>query len=422
MIQTKIFKFVRLILLFMLIWNQDILAQKTDTDSLLTVIIKDMRENKNYQKNIQLALLGKKIAPEYLDYYLLLGRNYDLAKNKDSARFYYKYYIEKSSVKTDALNYLINLELESQNFKNAESTIEQAIKLYPEDNNFQNKKLALYQLQKDSKKEYEYLKTLQLKNPDDATISQLIFQLESKFKSDRIGVNYSLTSFDREGYGPWNLLSLQYIHERQWGSLIGRVNYANRLSSGQTITNGIQYELESYFFTAKNNYSYAGIAYSKDLVFPKFRLAYSYFQNFNKGWEGDIGLRYIQAQDDEITTLALGAGKYVGSYWLNFRTFLQSQNKNIYPAFSLNARYYFDSRFDYISVTTGYGSSPEDRTALGQFNQRLSLDSYRIGGGYSRILGKHYIAGVQLNYNNQEYIPNFKQNEFEVSLMLQYKL
>ncbi len=422
MIRNKFLNSLSFLVLFILLCYQDVIAQKIDTDSLLTVIIKDMRTEKNYQTNIKRALLGKKIAPNYLDYYLMLGRNYDLSKNKDSARFYYKYYIQKSSVNEDAFNYLINLELETQNYDNAESTIDQAIKLYRENINFEKKKLALFQLQKDTKREYDYLKILQLKNPNDAAISQLIIQLESKFKSDRFGVNYSFTNFDRKGYGPWNLLSLQYIHERQWGSLIGRINYANRLSSGQTISNGIQYELESYFFTGKNNYSYAGAAYSKDLVFPKLRLAYSFFQNFKKGWEGDIGIRYIQAQDDEITTLALGAGKYIGSYWFNFRTFIQSQNKDFYPAISLNVRYYFDSRFDYISLASGYGSSPEDRAALGQFKQRLSLDSYRFGAGYSKIFNNHYIAGIQLNYNNQEYLPKLKQNEFEVSLMLQYKL
>lgn len=49
-----------------------------------------MQLNKNYEKNIQRPLLVKKIVPNYLDYYLLLRRNYDLYKKIDSARFYYK--------------------------------------------------------------------------------------------------------------------------------------------------------------------------------------------------------------------------------------------------------------------------------------------------------------------------------------------
>lgn len=401
--------------------HQNLSAQKIDSDSLLTVIVKDMQTTKNYEKNIQRALLGIKIAPTYVDYYLLLGRNYDLVKKNDSARFYYKYYIGKSPANDDALNYLINLELETKNYKEAESIIDKAIELHPESKNFEQKKLTVLQLQKEQKREYEYLKKLQLKNPNDDAVRQLIFQMESKLKSDRMGSTYSYTTFDRKGYGPWHLLGFQYIRERQWGSLTGHINYADRLSSGQSIANGIQYELESYLFTGKNNYSYLGAAYSNDLVFPKFRLGYSFYQNFKKGWEGDLGIRYLKTQDNDFTTVVLGAGKYIGSYWINLRTFIQSENNNFYPAVSLNIRYYFETRFDYVTLTSGYGSSPEERTTLGLFKERISLDSYRMGAGYYKMFYKHYIAGLQATYNKQEYVRNLTQNELELSLMLQYK-
>lgn len=400
---------------------QFIHSQKVDTDSLLYVIVKDLRDNTNFEKNIERARLGKKLAPNYLDYYLLLGRNFDLLKNKDSARFYYKYYISKAALKDDAYIYLINLELENQNYTDSEIIINNAIAANPDSKLFENKKLALYQLQKNIKKEFEYLKILNAKYPNDDTYKQLLIQLSSKFNSNRVGVTYSFTTFDRQDYGPWHLTGLQYIRERKWGSIIANVNYANRLSAGQSISNGIQYELESYFFTGKTSYSYANAAYSKSLVFPKLRLGYSFFKNFKKGWEGDLGIRYLAAQDDKFTTIVLGVGKYVGSYWINCRTFMQTQNNKFYPAATLNVRYYFDTRFDYVSFTTGYGSSPEDRTALGQFTQRVALDSYRIGTGYFKLFNNHYVTGIQANYNRQEYILNATQNEFEVAILLQYK-
>lgn len=396
-------------------------SQKIDTDSLLQVIIKDTRLNKNFEKNIKLGLLGKKVAPKYLDYYLLLGRNHDLLKNKDSARFYYNYYINKAIANEDAYNYLINLELESQNFADAEILINSAIQANPQNKVFEKRKLAVYQLQKDTKKEYEYLKVLQSKYPNDDNVRQLLIQSSSRFISNRIGATYSFTTFDRQGVGPWHLTGLQFIRERDWGSLIGNINYANRLSAGQSIANGMQYELESFVFIGKNSYSYGGVAYSNSNVFPNLRLGYSFFQNFKKGWEGDIGIRYLEAQDDKFTTAVIGVGKYIGSYWINLRTFLQAQNCNFYPAGVLNVRYYFDSRFDYISFITGYGSSPEDRSVLGQFTQRVSLNSYRIGGGYFKIFNNQFITGLQAGYNYQEYIPNKTQNEFELSLMLHYK-
>ena len=422
MIRSKILNIAGLFIFLFLVSNQKISAQKIDSDSLLTVIIKDMQNEKNYEKNIQRALLGKKIAPAYLDYYLLLGRNYDFLKNTDSARYYYKYYIEKNVANEDAFNYLINLELEDKKYKEAEIIIDQAIALHSENKGFEQKKIVLYQLQKDRKKEYEYLKNLQLKNPNDNAITQLVFQLESKLKTDRIGVNYSLTSFDRKGYGPWQLGSLQYVRERQWGSLIGRINYADRISFGQSIANGFQYEAESYIYTSKNNYSYLSGAYSEDSVFPKIRLGYSFYQNFKNGWEGDLGIRYLKIQDGtEFKTAVVGVGKYLDSFWVNLKTFIQKENDEYYPAVTLTIRYYFDTRFDYIALTSGYGSSPEERTTLSQFKERVSLNSYRMGAGYFKLFNNHYITGIQLTYNKQEYIRNATQNELELSLMLQYK-
>lgn len=423
MISKKILNTTSFLIFLLFLSNQNMSAQKIDSDSLLVVIIKDMQTNKNYKKNIQRALLGKKIAPAYLDFYLLLGRNYDLLQKKDSARYYYNYFIDKNPENEVSFNYLINLELEEKNYKDAEVILDKAIALHPENKNFEQKKLTVFQLQKDRKKEYEYLKTLQLKNPNDDAITQLIFQLESKFKTDRAGVNYSFTTFDRKGYGPWHLMGFQYIRERQWGSLIGRINYADRLSSGQSIANGIQYEAESYFFTGKNNYSFVSAAFSKEPVFPKVRLGYSFYQNFKKGWEGDLGLRYIKTQDGaEFSTVVVGLGKYIASYWINLRTFVQKDEQEYNPALTLTVRYYFDTRFDYLTFIAGYGSSPEEPTTLGQFRERISLDSYRSGAGYYRMFNKHYIMGIQLIYNHQEYVRNLTQNELEISLSFQYKI
>ena len=418
---NKILNLIVVFVLILIFSNQKINAQKIDTDSLLTVIVQDMQNEKNYAKNIQRALMAKKIAPNYLDYYLILGRNHDLLKNKDSAAYYYNYFIKKTNANEDTFNYLINIELEKKNYTEAEKTIEQAIQMHPDNRDFQKKKIVLYQVQKETKKEYNYIQSLQVKYPNDPEIKQSLFLIESKINADRLGINYSYTTFNREGYGPWHLGSIQYIRERGWGSLIGRVNYANRLSSGESIAEGKQFEAESYFFTGKNNYSYVSIAYSPDLVFPRLRVGYSFYQNFKKGWEADLGLRYIESETIETKIIVLGVGKYIGSYWINFRSYLQNNDNEYNPSFALTTRYYLDTKYDYFSVVAGYGTSPDERTTLGQFEQRVSLNSFRMGAGYNRLINNHYLAGIQTTFNNQEYAPNLKQNELEISLMFQYK-
>jgi YaiO family outer membrane protein len=259
------------------------------------------------------------------------------------------------------------------------------------------------------------------KNPNNTDLKQRFTQLKSKTSSDRIGVNYSYTHFSRESVGPWQITGLQYIRERKNLTLIGRVNYADRQSDGNIIASGIQYELESYVQHNQKSYSYASASFSDAIVFPKLKLSYSYFRNFNKGWEADLGTRYTKAADDEIYTAVAGIGKYVGSYWLNLKSYLQFSENDVNPSVTATARYYFNTKYDYATVLLGYGSSPDERVSLVDLEQRITLRSYRVGAGYYKLFNEHYVTGVLATFNNQEYTANLTQNELEVFVTLQYK-
>lgn len=410
-----------LIFVLGLLQNQSIWSQKIDVDSLLTVAVKEVNTNKNYTDALKKTHLGIKLAPNYLDFHLLTGRIYQLTNEKDSARYYFNYVIDKNPVYTDAFTYLFNLDMEEKKYTDAEKTITKAIENHPGNKDFRYKKLSIYELQGDKEKKDAYLIELQTLYPNDDALKLHSFIADSRLKADRIGANYNYTFFDRSGYGPWHFGSLQYSMQRNWGTAIARANYSNRFANGQSVINGMQYEIESYIFTSPNSYSYLGASYSNDPVFPKLRLGYSFFHNFEKGWEADLGVRYIDSEDTNFATAVLGIGKYLGSYWINLRSYLQMDNSTVYPAFTLTTRYYLDTRFDYITLIAGYGTSPDERTTLGQIDQRLSLDSFRIGGGYYRLFGKHYITGIQLSVNNQEYAPDLKQIETELALMFQYQ-
>lgn len=398
-----------------------VFSQKIDVDSLLTVAVKEVNQDKNYESALKKSHKGIKLAPDYLDFYLLAGRIHQLTNIKDSARCYYKYVIDKNPVYEDAFAYLINMEIEEKNYADAMITIDKAIEAHPGKKDFRYKKLAVYELHGEKEKSETYMKEMQVMYPKDNAFKLYSFIMDTKLKSDRIGVNYNFTTFDRSGYGPWHFGSLQYIRQRNWGSAIARINYSNRFADGQSVIDGIQYEAETYLFTGKNSYSYIGGGYSSDPVFPKLRLGYSFFHNFNKGWEADLGVRYIDTEDTNLFTAVVGVGKYLGSYWFNLRSYLQFDKSTVYPAFTLTSRYYFNTRFDYLTLIAGYGTSPDERTTIGQIEQRLALDSFRIGGGYYRLFGEHYVTGLQLSVNNQEYAPGLKQIETEIALLFQYQ-
>jgi YaiO family outer membrane protein len=396
-------------------------AQKINTDSLLVSIISDMKTSNNYQKNIEKCLLGKKIAPEYLDFQLLLGRNYEFIKQNDSARYYYKKVIDKNTKYEEAFLYLINLDINEKKYDDALTTTEKAITVYKKSIIYYQKRTEIYGLLHDRGQQIESLKnTLEVFPNDTQTLSELE-QIIQEDRYSRIGINYNYTAIDRKEIGPWHLLNLEYINNQIWGAIIGRISYAERYATNNLISKGIQYEVESYYKNNKRSYTYFDATYSTDIVFPKFKLGGSFYLNFEKGWETDLGLRFIKTQNLDITTLVAGVTKTSGPYWISLRAYLNNNKKEYNPVISLNNRYYFNSKYDYAMLNLGFGTSPDERTSIAQLQNRLNLKSYRMGVGYNKLLYKKFITGIQINYNYQEYIPEKYQNEYELSLLLHYK-
>lgn len=408
--------------LFFFLGTMSLCAQKMNTDSLLVSIISDMKTSNNYQKNIEKCLLGKKIAPEYLDFQLLLGRNYEFIKQTDSARYYYKKVLDKNPKYEEAFLYLINLDISEKKYNEGLATTEKALTLYPKSIVYYQKKSEIYGLLQEREQQIKSLKeTLEIFPNDMQTLSELE-QINQENRNNRIGVNYNYTAIDRKEIGPWHLLHLEYVNDQKGGSIIGRISYAERYAINNSISKGMQYEIESYYKTSKRSYTYWDATYSNDLVFPKYKLGGSFYLNWGKSWEADLGVRFIKTQNLDVLTLATGVSKTIGSYWLSVKAYLNNNKKKYNPVFTLNNRYYFNSKYDYATLNIGFGTSPDERTTIAQLQNRLKLYSYRIGAGYYKLLLKKFVTGIQLNYNYQEYIPNEFQNEYELSLLLHYKL
>ncbi|KGO96988.1 YaiO family outer membrane beta-barrel protein [Flavobacterium enshiense] len=415
-------KKIILIIIINLLFVFNVQAQKIDTDSLLIKAAYELNTKKDYSKAIELSRLGIKKAPNYLDFHLLLGRAHWLTQQKDSARYYFNHVINQNPKYKDAFSYLSKLEIEENNSTNAVTVLNKAISFYPEEKEFYLLKADAIALENDDEKTIGYLSNLSEKYPDDKQLQNRLAELRLKSVSDRIGLGYNYTTFSRAGVGPWHLVGLQYVRERKKLTLIGRINYADRRSYGSSVNSGFQYELETYAAHGKKSYSFANAAFSDDIIFPKLRLSYSYFRNLGKGWEGDLGFRYTNTADADLYAGVLGVGKYVGPYWFNVKSYWQWEKDNkMYPAFTATARYYFNTKFDYVTLLTGYGTSPDERVTLGQIEQRVQLNSFRFGAGYYKLLWEHYCLGIQSVLNHQEYTSDKYQNELDIFFSIQYK-
>ncbi|MBK0370015.1 YaiO family outer membrane beta-barrel protein [Flavobacterium agrisoli] len=401
---------------------QNLHAQSINTDSLIVALVADTRDQKNPQEIINKAHQALKIAPEYWDYYVVMGQNFERIPVVDSAQFYFKKVIENTDKYPEVYNYLINSEITNQQYEAAFSTIEKAKTTYPEKASYYDeKKLRIYNAQGDEKAEIELLEKLLNSGSEDKFMKDRYILLANKIKNDRIGFQYFNTSFNRDGYGPWNQFVLQYIRSRKWGTLVTNINTMNRKSANEADVNGMQFEASAYIFTTKTNYVFVNSAFSNNKVYPKYRLGGSYYFNLSSKWEMNAGVRFTQTTNENFTSIALGTGVYYKAFWFNLSSFYQIDQDKVNPAFNLTTRYYFGSRFDYLYSILGYGTSPDDDATAGLYENRVSLSSYRMGVGISKTIQTHYIVGCQFLYNNQEYVADKRQNEYELMLSLQYK-
>lgn len=324
--------------------------------------------------------------------------------------------LDKNPGNEEALTQLYDIETASKNYDSALSYADQGLKYYPESVNFLFRKTSTLASMNRPFEAYALAKVLTARYPDHLEGRKLLSDLYGISRQNRIGVSYDYTFFDQDGVKPWHYGSIYYIREGKFGSVSGKINAANRGFAGGR---GYQFELDSYPKHGKS-YSFINVAYSNAIIFPKLRVAYSYFTGLSKSWEGELALRYIHANKLNFISYGGSIGKYLGSYWLNFRPFFTSDQGNTGKSFTFTTRKYL-TRENYYTLILGTGSSPDDRSRDLLFSSRYDLNSYRGSLGFQHLLGQTTLIGLLGTVNNQELAPGKWRNEFDFFINLQRK-
>ncbi|MES2829488.1 MAG: YaiO family outer membrane beta-barrel protein [Bacteroidota bacterium] len=344
-------KFKILLLLSVIFSTTTIYAQ--DVDELFKQALYETNTTKDYPKAMQLAKSALSRSPDYVDVRLLVARLYRLTDQPDSARQVYKGILSIAPANADAVKSIKNLDIAQE---------EQRIASLP----------------------------------------------------NRVSVTYNPTFFERAGKRSWNLVNVYYGRQTKYGSIIGRISYADR-----SYDDGLQYELEAYP-KHKNGYSFVNFAYSNATIFQKYRAAYSYLHSFNGGWEGELGVRY-QYKNQGLFSYGGSVGKYLGSYWFNLRTYITPDSGRVSQSYALTGRYYVGTADDYFTAIVGTGISPDDRTRNFELSERLNTSSLRLSLGYQRLIWSRNVVGILGTYNREEYVAGRKENEYDISINFQHR-
>lgn len=380
------------------------------SDELFADARKSAFENKNYQKAKELAFEALKKSPGYADVDIFLGRIYSWDHQYDSARMHFTKVLNANPNEDASIAYA-DLEYWNDNYQNSLDICNNALINFPNSEGLLLRKAKNLKALKNFSDAAEISRQLLKINSNNQQARALAVSIKEQLLRNKISISYENSSFDKQFDRAWNLASIAYSRQTKLGSVIARINYANRFSS-----NGLQAEVDAYPHISNTFYGYLNFGYSGDVgVFPGYRAGMSLYANLPKSFEGELGIRYLYFTSG--TKIYTGS---LGKYWSNFlftaRTYLTPSSTDISQSYNLSARYYLKGAEDYIGLSVGTGFSPDDNTQNIQFsNKENKLSSKKISADFNHTFLKWNIISISAGIINQEYQPSERGKQFNIS-------
>lgn len=396
-----------------------LVIQQVDVDGLFRRAQRLGRESR-FDAASEICWTILETAPEYHDVRVYLARLLLWQQEYDLARDQLYIVLDFMSGHADALNALIDAELWTDRLEDALRVCQTALDFHPDNQDFLWKKARVLYLQKDYAGSADTLDRLLEINPGHADALQLDRQIQNVSRAWEFGQNYRWDTLSRKTKDPdpWHFFSLDVTYVAGWGTLTGRINYAER-DFGAGGIQGTQFELESYPKFSERFYAYFNAGYSSARAFPRYRLGGELYSNLPEGWEVSTGLRYLEFSDSRAFLFTGSLGKYIQNYWISIRPYISSESGG--SAFSglLWLRRYFRSADDYLGVLAGFGTAPMD---LNFVEDILRSSSYRIGLEIKKPLSRLLFLRGHIRFEREEYFPDTWGHRFVIDLRLEERL
>jgi YaiO family outer membrane protein len=192
----------------------------------------------------------------------------------------------------------------------------------------------------------------------------------------RVGIEYGYVSFDDDATDPWHQVTLELSRRGSVGTLVGRVNWAERFE--QT---GVQVEVDAYPRLSRKAYLYANLGVSGDEIFPETRVGGELFLSLPRSMEASFGARQLWFADTDVTLLTGSIGKYAGNYYFSLRPYVTPREEDSGYSGSLLVRRYFASPESHVSLVMGSGSTPSEAP--------LEFELDRLTSSRVTLYGRH---------------------------------
>lgn len=367
-------------------------------------------EQKDYATSITLAKEALEKSTDYTDISIFLGRLYTWTKDLSSARAVFEE-LGKKEVK-DEDYFLAYASLEYWNDQNAKAIeiIDKGLSYHPQSEALWLLKAKVYSGNNEYTEAEKVLDSLLSLNPKNTEARALASKIKELSSKNAVGIIYNYSHFDKQFDHDWHIVGLSYKRVTSLGSVILRGNYANKFGQG-----GTQIELEAYPRLSKMFYLYVGGGYSDDVgLFPKYRTGVSLNANLPHSFEAELGYRQLYFSNS-IWMYTAAVGKYYKNFWFNLRTYITPDSKNISHSYTGTVRYYTKGAQDYFAFQIGTGISPEEYRNNLLENETFKLKTFKVGAEYNFSFRTHLFS-VGTMYYNQEFRPDEKGNQFDITL------
>ena len=211
-----------------------------------------------------------------------------------------------------------------------------------------------------------------------------------------VGADYSYVAF-QDQTDPWHLTALSLGRRDSRGSLIGRVNLANRFS-----TTGTQFEIDAYPRLSRRAYAYLNAGYSSASIFPDWRSGGELFVGLPSAWEASAGYRQLRFGGAPVTLFTGAVGKYIGNYWFSARPYVRVRSNGTSASAGLTARRYYQDGDNYFGARASYGSAPADQATPDAVSR---TDALSAAVQASRSLRSSLLGTASVGYDREELAP-----------------
>lgn len=344
-----------------------------------------------------------KVYPDYLDAYLVIARTNMWKKSYKKAKKTLIYVLEKDAKYYDAHDALTDMYLWSGDYLNSINAADTALNYYPNDNGFKYKKaLSLKELES-YKPALDLVNEILAADPSNVKALSLKKELESLLMKNKLTLAYIYDDYENTIPIYSQLAFLEYSRNLNFGTLVGRVNWAERYYSQALQDNGFQAEVDAYIKTTPKSYIYLNAGYSESVIFPDFRAGAEFFAGgLPNKFEASIGLRYLLFDPENVFIYTGSVGKYFGNWWLSGRAYITPKDNDVSTSGLLYFRY-MPQKEEYFGIRLNAGVLPDFNANILDPTSNYYMNSVGVRLEISKPFAKRWIGYVGLGYENQEW-------------------